>query len=336
MYTTDEKRNMDRKDEQRLPSYFLRITKERAMDSNRIKDIDARHGTQDENGNGARDAAMLKMGKEVQDLAGGSRENERGAHKNGRTREGARNGMRGGARPGAGRPRGDSRMISFRAPGALADELEKVENRTEFIKKSIAEALLKKERVLKIAETEENLEQGGISVTDIRRGWKTETGGGIESGKKSERAEDIGRIGDVIPAGKVAHVNIPFFDIRVVAGFPVPLDNDEKSQDIDLIRMLCPHPEASYLIRVNGDSMIDAGVLSGDIVIVDKSNRNPSPREIAMCELNGEYTLKHFRIEDGQGWLVPANPDYPRIRISSEDDFSVWGTVTFIIHKPRD
>lgn len=309
------------------------------MDSNRIKDIDARHGTQDENGNGARDAAMLKMGKEVQDLAGGSRENERGAHKNGRTREGARNGMRGGARPGAGRPRGDSRMISFRAPGALADELEKVENRTEFIKKSIAEALLKnlkKERVLKIAETEENLEQGGISVTDIRRGWKTETGGEIESGKKSERAEDIGRIGDVIPAGKVAHVNIPFFDIRVVAGFPVPLDNDEKSQDIDLIRMLCPHPEASYLIRVNGDSMIDAGVLNGDIVIVDKSNRNPSPREIAMCELNGEYTLKHFRIEDGQGWLVPANPDYPRIRISPEDDFSVWGTVTFIIHKPRD
>lgn len=309
------------------------------MDSNRIKDIDARHGTQDENGNGASDATIRKMGKEVQDLAGGSRENERGAHKNERTREGARNGMRGGARPGAGRPRGDSRMISFRAPGALADELEKVENRTEFIKKSIAEALLKnlkKERVLKIAEAEENLEQGGISVTDIRRGWKTETGGGIESGKKSEWAEDIGRIGDVIPAGKVAHVNIPFFDIRVVAGFPVPLDNDEKSQDIDLIRMLCPHPEASYLIRVNGDSMIDAGVLSGDIVIVDKSNRNPSPREIAMCELNGEYTLKHFRIEDGQGWLVPANPDYPRIRISPEDDFSVWGTVTFIIHKPRD
>ena len=309
---------------------------ERAMDSNRIKNIDARHGTQDENGNGARDAAIRKMGKEVQDLAVGSRKNECGARENGRTREGAQNGMRGGARPGAGRPRGDSRMISFRAPGALADELEKVENRTEFIKKSIAEALLKKERVLKIAETEENLEQGGISVTDIRRGWKTETGGGIESGKKSEWAEDIGRIGDVIPAGKVAHVNIPFFDIRVVAGFPVPLDNDEKSQDIDLIRMLCPHPEASYLIRVNGDSMIDAGVFSGDIVIVDKSNRNPSPREIAMCELNGEYTLKHFRMEDGQGWLVPANPDYPRIRISPEDDFSVWGTVTFIIHKPRD
>ena len=200
---------------------------------------------------------------------------------------------RGGARPGAGRPKGDSRMISFRAPGALADKLDEIENRTEFIKSSIDKAL-------------------------------------------RERESGTGWIGGVVQAGYAPHVNFPFFDIRVVAGFPVPLDNDEKAQDIDLIRMLCPHPEASYLIRVNGDSMIDAGVLSGDIVIVDKSNRNPSPREIAMCELNGEYTLKHFVKEDGQGWLIPANPDYPRIRISSEDDFSVWGTVTFIIHKARD
>ena len=187
---------------------------------------------------------------------------------------------RGGARPGAGRPKGDSRMISFRAPGALADKLDEIENRTEFIKSSIDKAL-------------------------------------------RERESGTGWIGGVVQAGYAPHVNIPFFDIRVVAGFPVPLDNDEKAQDIDLIRMLCPHPEASYLIRVNGDSMIDAGVL-------------PSTREIAMCELNGEYTLKHFVKEDGQGWLIPANPDYPRIRISSEDDFSVWGTVTFIIHKARD
>ena len=108
------------------------------------------------------------------------------------------------------------------------------------------------------------------------------------------------------------------------------------SQDIDILSMLCPHPEASYLIRVSGNSMIDAGVLSGDIVIVDKSNRNPGPHEIAMCELNGEYTLKHFILDEGQGWLVPANPEYPKIRITPDDDFSVWGTVTYIIHKARD
>ena len=95
---------------------------------------------------------------------------------------------RGGARPGAGRPKGDSRMISFRAPGALADKLDEIENRTEFIKSSIDKAL-------------------------------------------RERESGIGWIEGMVPAGEAPHVSIPFFDIRVVAGFPVPLDNDEKAPD---------------------------------------------------------------------------------------------------------
>lgn len=198
---------------------------------------------------------------------------------------------RGGARPGAGRPKGDSRMISFRAPGRLAEQLDSIGNRTEFIRKTL---------------------------------------------EKAVREKDAGKSLEIMPAEKARPLSLPYFDIRVVAGFPVPLDNDEKSQDIDILAMLCPHPEASYLIRVSGDSMIDAGLMNGDIVIVDKSNRNPSPHEIAMCELNGEYTLKHLVLEDGQGWLVPANPDYPRLPISPDDDFSVWGTVTYIIHKARE
>ena len=200
---------------------------------------------------------------------------------------------RGGARPGAGRPKGNSRMISFRAPGPLAEQLEGMENRTEFIRQALARAVRE-------------------------RGYHPELPG------------------HAVPAGSARPLSLPYYDISVVAGFPVPLDNDERSQDIDILSMLCPHPEASYLIRVSGNSMIDAGVLSGDIVIVDKSNRNPTPHEIAMCELNGEYTLKHFILEEGQGWLVPANPEYPKIRITPDDDFSVWGTVTYIIHKARD
>lgn len=143
-------------------------------------------------------------------------------------------------------------------------------------------------------------------------------------------------LGETVKVSSVKPLNLPYFDLHVAAGFPVPLDNDEKSQDIELLSMLCPHPEASYLIRVKGDSMIDAGILSGDIVIVDKSRRNPSPKDIAVCELNGEYTLKRFIEEDGQAWLVPANPDYPRFPITENDDFSIWGTVTYIIHKARD
>lgn len=200
---------------------------------------------------------------------------------------------RGGARPGAGHPKGDSRMISFRAPRPLAEQLEGMENRTEFIRQAVSRAV-------------------------------------------KESRKNPGLHGIAIPADRVKSLSLPYYDISMVAGFPVPLDNDERSQDIDIISMLCPHPEASYLIRVSGNSMIDAGALSGDIVIVDKSNRNPTPHEIAMCELNGEYTLKHFILEEGQGWLVPANPEYPRIRITPDDDFSVWGTVTYIIHKARD
>ena len=140
---------------------------------------------------------------------------------------------------------------------------------------------------------------------------------------------------EIIPATQLKETHLPFYDISIVAGFPIPLDNDERAQDINLARMLCPYPESAYLIRVQGDSMIDAGVMSGDILIVDKSNRNPSEHEVAVCEFNGEYTLKRFVKEDGVGWLVPANPNYPRIRIEEHDDFSIWGTVTYIIHKPK-
>lgn len=145
---------------------------------------------------------------------------------------------------------------------------------------------------------------------------------------------DFSRLGDAFPATAVRGMDIPFFDVGIVAGFPVPLDNEEKAERIELLRMLCPHPESSYLIRVEGNSMIDAGIHSGDIVIVDKSCRNPSPNQIAVCELNGEYTLKRFEKRNGVGWLIPANPDYPEIKVTKDDAFSIWGTVTYIIHKP--
>ncbi len=148
-------------------------------------------------------------------------------------------------------------------------------------------------------------------------------------------ATAFGKLGTVYPACGTGALHLPFFDLGIKAGFPVPLDNDEKSQDIDLLRMICPHPNASYLIRVEGDSMVDADIHSGDIIIVDKSNRNPSPDEVAVCELNGEYTLKRFEKRNGEGWLIPANPDYPEIRVTEDDDFSVWGVVTYVIHKAR-
>lgn len=147
--------------------------------------------------------------------------------------------------------------------------------------------------------------------------------------------DNIHKLGEVYPVAQVKDMCLPYFDVGIVAGFPIPLDNDERSQDIELLKMLCPNPEASYLIRVDGNSMIDAGIYSGDVIIVDKSNRNPSSTEVAVCELNGDYTLKRFVKRGNEGWLVPANPNYPEIKVTEDDTFSIWGTVTYIIHKPR-
>lgn len=199
---------------------------------------------------------------------------------------------RGGRREGAGRPRSDSKLYTFRAPSQMARFLDAQENKTEFIKNCIVKE---------------------ISALDA----------------------NIRKMGEVYPVAQVKDLNLPFFDVGIVAGFPIPLDNDERSQDIELLKMLCPNPEASYLIRVEGNSMIDAGIFSGDIIIVDKSNRNPSPTEVAVCELNGDYTLKRFVKRGDEGWLVPANPNYPEIKVTEDDTFSIWGTVTYIIHKPR-
>lgn len=195
----------------------------------------------------------------------------------------------GGKRKGAGRPRNDSKLYTFRAGGEVSRMIDSQPNKTDFIISSIRQSA-----------------RGGIS-----------------------------HLGEVIPATSVEDAPLPFFDINLVAGFPIPLDNDEKSQDINILRLLCPHPESCYLIRVKGDSMVEANVNDGDIVIVDKSNRNPGEHEMAVCELNGEYTLKQVIRREGTMFLVPANPNYPEIEIRENDRFNVWGTVTYIIHKAR-
>lgn len=225
----------------------------------------------------------------------------------------------GGARPGAGRPRRQdkSKLYSFRASGEMARFLDAQEQKTEFIKSCIVH------------------EMSGIGPAE-RHGQECASGlHALSAETKAECQTVFSSWGKAYPATMVKDVSLPFFDIGIVAGFPIPLDNDEKSESIELLQMLCPHPESSYLIRVEGSSMIDAGICSGDIVIVDKSNRSPSPNEVAVCELNGEYTLKRFEKRGGEGWLIPANPDYPEIRVGEGDSFSIWGTVTYVIHKPH-
>ena len=117
------------------------------------------------------------------------------------------------------------------------------------------------------------------------------------------------------------------------AGFPSPA-NDYMTQAIDLNKELVKHPAATFYGRVVGDSMIDAGVEEGDILVIDKS-LDPKDGDMAVCFVDGEFTLKHLRFGDGTLTLVPANTRYPSIVIEEGVDFKLWGVVTYVIKKVR-
>ena len=145
---------------------------------------------------------------------------------------------------------------------------------------------------------------------------------------------DFSPLGNVAPATQLENVSIPLFDISIAAGFPLGVSNSEQPDTTDLAHIICPHPEHSQIIHVRGNSMIDANIFDGDMVIVDTTVRNPGPTQVAVCELNGEYTLKRFERRGNMGYLIPANPDYPEMPVNPTDDFHIWGIVTYVIHKP--
>ncbi len=117
------------------------------------------------------------------------------------------------------------------------------------------------------------------------------------------------------------------------AGFPSPA-TDYMTQAIDLNKELVRHPAATFYGRVVGDSMIDAGVDEGDILVIDKS-LEPQEGDMAVCFVDGEFTLKYLRFHQGGLTLQPANDRYPSIEVGEDTDFKVWGIVTYVIKNVR-
>ena len=115
------------------------------------------------------------------------------------------------------------------------------------------------------------------------------------------------------------------------AGFPSPA-TDYMTQAIDLNKELVKHPAATFYGRVVGDSMIDAGVDEGDILVIDKA-LDAKDGDMAVCFVDGEFTLKYLKIQEGRITLCPANTKYPQIEIVEGMDFKMWGVVTYIIKK---
>lgn len=126
---------------------------------------------------------------------------------------------------------------------------------------------------------------------------------------------------------------LQYADEGIRAGFPSPAQ-DYLEQAIDLNKELIRHPASTFYGRVAGDSMRDEGIEEGDILVIDKSLELMDD-DLAVCFIDGEFTVKRVRLESDSAWLVPSNPNYPLIKVTPENDFIVWGIVTYTIKKNR-
>jgi DNA polymerase V len=123
---------------------------------------------------------------------------------------------------------------------------------------------------------------------------------------------------------------LPLFETTIAAGFPSPAE-DSIDKKLDLNEFLIKHPAATFFVKVEGDSMIDAGIHSGDILIVDRALEARNDK-IVIAVLNGELTVKRVRKRKDSLFLIAENPDFPAIEITPEMDFEIWGVVTNVIH----
>lgn len=142
-----------------------------------------------------------------------------------------------------------------------------------------------------------------------------------------------GPILDFYTADLTTELELPVANTGISAGFPSPAEEYEEVR-LDLNKALIKHPAATFYARVKGSSMTDAGILDGDLLVIDKS-LDPKSGDIAVCFLDSEFTVKRIEQLDDALYLMPANEKYQPIKISEESDFRVWGIVTFVIHKTR-
>ena len=126
---------------------------------------------------------------------------------------------------------------------------------------------------------------------------------------------------------------LPLFVNPVQAGFPSPAD-DYVDCTIDLNEHLIKNPPATFLVRVRGESMVDAGINSGDLLIVDKS-LDATDGDVVIATVDGQFTVKRFRRTGTKFRLVAENPSHPQIVIGTESSVEIWGVVIHVIHSPR-
>lgn len=125
---------------------------------------------------------------------------------------------------------------------------------------------------------------------------------------------------------------LPLYSSRVQAGFPSPAD-DYIERHLDLNEEFIKHPSSTFILKASGESMIDAGIFPGDMLLVDKS-LEPTDGKIVIAALDGELTVKRLSKQKGRVQLLPANSKFKPIDITEEVDLVIWGVVTLVFHEP--
>ena len=126
-------------------------------------------------------------------------------------------------------------------------------------------------------------------------------------------------------------MELPYIDAGIRAGFPSPAD-DFIELSIDLNKHLIKHKDTTFFATVKGHSMKNAGIYDGDLLIIDKS-LEPQNDKIAICQIDGEFTVKRIKIEGNVVWLIAENEDFKPIKVTPENELIIWGIVTASIKK---
>ena len=142
--------------------------------------------------------------------------------------------------------------------------------------------------------------------------------------------KNINKITIYIPDRKDL-IERPIVNENIAAGFPSPAE-DFKEVRISLDKELVKNKEATFYARVRGNSMIDANIEDGDLLVIDRSIETRNGK-IAVCMIDGEFTIKRLKIDKNCIYLLPENKNYKPIKVTEENELIVWGIVTYIIKK---
>lgn len=124
-------------------------------------------------------------------------------------------------------------------------------------------------------------------------------------------------------------LELPFISGGIKAGFPSPAADFDETK-ISLDHVLVKNREATFYAKASGTSMIGAGIDDGDILVIDRSIE-PQNNKIAVCYIDGEFTVKRIQIEKECLYLMPENEEFQPIKVTNENELIIWGIVTYVI-----